>query len=357
MKRSDSPFRYFCCFLLLIGPWATATATPAGAHHRALRDFIPATISPQARAIYEKLLPIVERRRAKTPIPHTYAQFHALYEADIKSSLKQNAPLLKRLHVSTKDLVLNGVGAVQTLPPAYHDDGTVLIHVHGGGFVLGSARSSLNADALMATATGRRIISVNYTVAPRGKWRLVTNQVIDVYKALLHEGYSPRSIGMFGDSAGGNIVPASVLKLRNEGLPMPGALVLQSPLVDFHLDGDTETTLRNADPALDWAETRAMLLAYAPRRDWMNPYVSPIFGNFKKGFPPVLLQVGTKEMLLSDSVRFYQAVKNAGGVAVLDVYEGMPHVFMVYMMGTPEQKAAYAEARRFWAHHLISTRR
>jgi monoterpene epsilon-lactone hydrolase len=242
---------------------------------------------------------------------------------------------------------------VESTPPQYRDDHTVLLHVHGGGFVLGSAKSSLGGDALMALATGKRILSIDYTVAPRGNWRIVTDQVVAVYKAVLAQGYSAKSIGMFGDSAGGNIVPASVLKLRDQGLPMPGALVLLSPCVDLNLNGDTETTLRDADPALDFALNKAFLAAYAAPEDMTNPYASPIYGDFKKGYPPVLIQAGTKELVLSDAVRLYQALKTAGGVAELDVYEGMAHVFQAYMTGTPEQKAAYAESKRWWSSHLV----
>jgi acetyl esterase/lipase len=208
----------------------------------------------------------------------------------------------------------------------------------------------------MAVETGKRIVSVDYTVAPRGRWPLVIDQVIAVYKAVLASGYKPASIGMFGDSAGGNIVPASILKLRDEGLPLPGAVVLMSPCVDLHLNGDTETTLGHADPTLTVDEVIPGLKAYADPADWSNPYVSPVYGDFTKGFPPVLIQVGTKEMLLSDSIRLYQAVKMAGGDAELDIYEGMTHVFQSYMIGTPERKEAFAEIERFWTKHLLSTR-
>ncbi len=185
----------------------------------------------------------------------------------------------------------------------------------------------------------------------------MTDQVIAVYKAVLAEGYKPGSIGMCGDSAGANIVPASILKMRDNGLSMPGAVVLFSPLVDFHANGDTETTLGKADPALNVPDIMPGLKAYADPADWKNPYVSPIYGDFKKAFPPVLLQVGTKEMLLSDSVRLYQALKMGGNEAELDVYEGMTHVFQSYMMNTPEQKQAYAEIVRFWSNHLQPTKR
>ena len=320
-----------------------------------LRDVIPLAISPEAHAIFEKLLPLADQRRLTQKFPSTLAEFDANYAQVLERASAQTEPLLKALGVATTDLHLGGVGVLETKPPNYQDDGTVLIRVHGGGFIQDSARSAAGGDAMMALVTGKRILSVDYTVAPRGKWPLVTDQVVAVYKAVLAERYRPSSVGMFGDSAGGNIVPASILKLRDQGLPMPGAVVLLSPCVDLNLIGDTGTTLRNADPALPNQEAiSAGFMAYADPADWKNPYVSPIYGDFTKGFPPVLLQVGTREILLSDSVRFYRAVKTAGGEAELDVYEGMTHVFQAYMQNTPEQKAAYAEIKRFWSRHLAT---
>lgn len=336
-----------------LGFWHFASADPVTEKPtRDLPYYIPPTISPQARAIYEKLIPLVVKQRATSTPPRTLAEFDARRAEGIERAAAQSAPLLKKLNVSPVDLRLGDVDVVETRPPQYKDDGTVLIHVHGGGFVMDSARSSARGNALMALATGKRIVSVDYTVAPRGKWPLVTDQVIAVYKALLAEGYAARGIGMFGDSAGGNIVAASVLKLRDQGLEMPGALVLLSPATDLAQSGDTNTTLRDADPVIGTENLQPFFATYADRTDWKNPYVSPVYGDFSKGFPPTLLQVGTKELLLSDSVRLYQAIKTAGGDAVLDVYEGMSHVFQSYMMDTPEQKAAYAEAQRFLSRHL-----
>lgn len=320
---------------------------------RDLRDVIPSAISPEAHAIFERLLPAARQRRLTQKYPTTPEEFDSNYAEVLARAEAQTKPLLEALGVATADLKMGGVGVLETKPPGYQDDGTVLIRVHGGGFIQDSARSSAGGDAMMAIVTGKRILSVDYTVAPRGKWALVTDQVMAVYKAVLAERYPPGSIGMFGDSAGGNIVPASILKLRDQGLPMPGAVVLLSPCVDLGLSGDTETTLREADPALpNQAAVNAGFKAYADPADWKNPYVSPIYGDFTKGFPPVLLQVGTREILLSDSVRFYHAVKSAGGKAELDVYEGMTHVFQSYMKDTPEQKAAYAEIKRFWSSYL-----
>jgi acetyl esterase/lipase len=318
-----------------------------------LRSFIPTTISPEARAIYEKLLPIAAAHRAETKIPHSLAEFDARHDSDIARNEPSVLAALKALNIAVSESQLGGVTVVESTPPQYRDDHTILLHVHGGGFVLGSAKSSLGQDALMALATGKRILSIDYMVAPRGNWRIVTDQAVAVYKAVLAQGYSAKSIGMFGDSAGGNIVAASVFKLRDQGLPLPGALVLLSPCVDLNLNGDTETTLRDADPVLDFALNKAFLAAYAAPADMNNPYASPIYGDFKKGYPPVLIQAGTKELVLSDAVRLYQALKTAGGAAELDVYEGMAHVFQAYMTGAPEQHAAYAEAKRWWSSYLV----
>lgn len=319
--------------------------------------YIAPSISPEARALMLKMLPLVQQAQAARPVAKTAADFQARRASLLQGVDAQNAALAQQTGISYTDLRLGEVPVVEVKPPQYRDDGTILIHVHGGGFVQDSAHSALRGNALMALATGKRIYSVDYTVAPEGRWQLVTDQVIAVYKALLAQGHPPRSIGVYGDSAGGDIVAASTLKLRDQGLPIPGAMVLMSPAGDLGMNGDTFVTLADADPVLNRTdELRLALSLYADPADWKNPYVSPVYGDFGKGYPPVLIQAGTKERVLSDSVRLYQAIKTAGGEAELDVYEGMPHVFQSYLTGTPEQKAAYAEIRRFWQNHLVPAR-
>ena len=345
------------CIVALVAGLATGAAAQTQPPATDLRTFVPESVSPQARAILEKYGPMAAHAMASMPSLKTDAEMEAFHDKMLGPAEAQSDAAVKALGATSITSTLGGVGVVETTPPNYVDDGTVLVRVHGGGWILGSARASAGSDALMAKVTGKRIVSVDYTVAPRGKWPLVTDQVIAVYKAVLAKGYKPESVGIYGDSAGANIVPGSVLKMRDQGIPMPGAMLLLSPCVDLHLNGDTETTLRDADPVLAIGPVREAVLAYANPADWSNPYASPIYGDFAKGFPPVLIQVGTKEMLLSDSVRFYQAIKMAGGEAELDVYEGMPHVFSGYMQGTPEQKEAFAEIVRFWKAHLVAAKR
>lgn len=316
--------------------------------------YIAPSISPEARALLEKMLPVVLKAQTARPVAHSAADFQARRAELLAGVEAQNAAVVKQFGIGVAELRLNEVPVVEVRPPQYQDDGTVLIHVHGGGFVQDSARSALRGNALMAAATGRRIYSVDYTVAPEGRWPLVTDQVVAVYKALLAQGHPARSIGVYGDSAGGDIVAASTLKLRDQGLPVPGAMVLMSPASDLCMNGDTFVTLADADPVLNrTGELRLALSLYVDPADCRNPYASPVYGDYGKPYPPVLIQAGTKERVLSDSVRLYQAIRTAGGEAELDLYEGMPHVFQSYLTNTPEQKAAYAEIRRFWQAHLV----
>jgi monoterpene epsilon-lactone hydrolase len=177
--------------------------------------------------------------------------------------------------------------------------------------------------------------------------------VVSVIQALKDQGYSLDDIAMYGDSAGGGLVAGSVLKMRDEGIGMPAALVLWSPWTDVTGIGDTYFTLRNADPFLDVELDRNSADAYANPSDQKNPYVSPVYGNFSNGFPPTLIQGGTKEMLLSDFVRLYQALDQAGIPVKLDIYEGMPHEFQIFFFhNTTESNIAISKTSDFLKEYL-----
>jgi acetyl esterase/lipase len=315
-----------------------------------LRLYIPSTISPQAAAVYASYRAYI--LAAQPAPPQTLADFDALYQKAEQRLLPRSEAMVKQLQAAVTERIIGGVTVYEVHPKDYKDDGTVLIDVHGGGFVTGSARSNLGGVAQMAAATGKRVLTVEYTVAPRGRWQLVTDQVATVYKGLLDEGIKARHIGMVGGSAGGDIVAATTLKIRDRGWPMPAALLLISPATDFTEGGDTRTTLMEADPALHADQVRPGLDAYADPADQKNPYVSPVYGDFSKGYPPTLIQGGTKEWLLSDMVRLNRAIKGAGGNCDLEIYEGMPHGFPGLMADAPEGKEAKAEQLAFWKRYL-----
>jgi acetyl esterase/lipase len=143
------------------------------------------------------------------------------------------------------------------------------------------------------------------------------------------------------------------LKLRDLGLGMPAAVVLWSPCTDFADTADTRVTLRAAEPTYLYdRHLRPAMLAYADAGDWRNPYVSPVLADFRKGFPPALIQAGTREIFLSDAVRLYQALDAAGVEVKLDVYEGMTHVFQRMLAEAPEGALALTKMKTFLERHL-----
>jgi acetyl esterase/lipase len=327
---------------------------PAAAPAEPLRAYVPTTVSPEAAVILNAARPGLLKHRPKGPT--SGAGFAALNWAFEHMVASREPGIIKRFGITVADKTMGGVHVVEVLPPAYRNDGTVLIYVHGGGFIGGSAHSSLISSGMMARATGRRVISVDYTLAPKGQWRLVTDQLTAVYKAVLATGVPPSRIGMYGESAGGNIIAGTAFKIRDEGLPAPAGLVLISPASDLTGAGDTRVTLKEADPILYAPSVQPAIDLYAPLADQRNPYVSPVYGDFAKGYPPTLIIGGTKEILLSDMVRLHRAIRAAGSDSRLELYEGMPHAFPPTMANTPEGRSAIAEQVAFWNQHLAAAK-
>jgi epsilon-lactone hydrolase len=314
--------------------------------------FIPSTISKKSQEILKSL-----RSREPTfvaPGPDDAKGWQKLNQ-QIIPLLQKTQPAVDSYHPNITVTELGDVNVLDIKPRDWKDNGKVLVYLHGGGYTLLSANSTLGTAATVANSTGLRVISVDYSLAPSSKWNQTIDEVISVIQALKEEGYALNDIAMIGDSAGGGLVAGSVLKMRDEGLWIPAALVLWSPWVDLTGRGDTFFTLKNADP-LPLLTPRLLLAyaaAYASPSDQKNPYVSPVYGNFSGGFPPTLIQGGTKEILLSDFVRLYQALDQAGIPVKLDIYEGMPHVFQTYFFNnTTESDMAISKTNHFLRKYL-----
>ncbi|CAD7703815.1 unnamed protein product, partial [Ostreobium quekettii] len=175
----------------------------------------------------------------------------------------------------------------------------------------------------------------------------VTDEVVAVVAALQEEGHLLEDMALYGNAAGGGLVAGSVLKMRDQGMGMPAAVVMWGPWTDLTNVGDTWVTLLNQDPVLGNASYDAFSNAYADPMDQKHPYVSPVYGDYTQGFPPTLIQVGTKDRILSDSVRQYQAMDTAGVDVKLDVYEGMWHVFQSSHWNIPEALMARLKMAKF----------
>lgn len=333
-------------------PVSAVKPDPAAAAD-ALRFSVPKAISPEAKAI---LTPAMAGAKALAPTKRAMAlDFPKLRAASEAGAEGRMAALATKLGLTYSADTIAGVPVLRVMPKNTAADGRMLVYVHGGGWIGGSVKSTFASPANFAAATGLPVISIEYTLAPEGDFRRITGEVAAVYRALLKQGHKPGQIGMFGDSAGGNIVPGTTLRLRDESTPLPAALVLLSPCVDLGDDGDTRTTLAYVDPVLDQQDwLHAVMLAYrGPNEaDLKNPWASPVYGDYTKPFPATLIQGGTREYLMSDFIREYQAIRMGGGEAVLDLYEGMPHVFQSYLATTPEGKQAYKTASAFFLSHL-----
>jgi epsilon-lactone hydrolase len=314
---------------------------------------VPNTVSVEARRYLESLADPASR--PAFPAADDIAGWKRVWEANEVAHQPKVEATLKRLDPLVVERKLGGVPVLDIKPKGWKDNGKVLVHAHGGNYTLHSARSRLPGSALAAHATGNRVISVDYTVAPVGKWEHVTDQILAVIEGLQQEQFKLKDIAVYGESAGGALVAGSVLKMRDKGLGMPAAVVLWSPWADITNSGDSAITLKSFDPLHVYdRQLKPSADAYADPKQQKHPYVSPVYGDYTKGFPPTLIQGGTREIFLSHCVRQYRAIDAAGGTAVLDLYDGMPHVFQVRpeMADAPETRAAMKKMADFLKRHL-----
>jgi acetyl esterase/lipase len=262
---------------------------------------------------------------------------------------------LKRYQPTVKERKLGGVPVLDVTPKGWKDNGKVLVHAHGGAYTMFSAHSRLQSSVVAADATRLRGHSNDYTPAPVAQWEKITDEVLAVFAALQKEGYKPKDIAAYGESAGGALIAGSVLKMRDKGLGMPAAVVLWSPWADITNAGDSAITIRPFDPYYVYEKhLKSSADAYADPKDQKHPYVSPVYGDYAKGFPPALIQGGTREIFLSHFVRIYRAIDGAGGTAVLDLYDGMPHNFQfrLELAEAAEAKASLKKMAAFLKKNL-----
>ena len=324
---------------------------PAAAQDANLRRFVPKTVSQGWQDVYKKLPDPTQM--ASLPGPDDFEAWGKVH-SEIEEAQEANVQRIIQyysLNVESRDF--GGVPVLEVTPKGWKDKGKVLVYIHGGAYTMFSARTSLGSSGPVAARTGLRVIAIDYTNPPRAKWQEVTDQIVTVIKELLKQGYAMKDIAIYGDSAGGGLAAGSTLKLRDAGLGTPAALVLWSPWADITETGDTYQTLKDAEPNFLYESVLGPSAdAYADQKDQKHPYVSPVYGDFTKGFPPTLIQGGTREIFLSNFVRLYQALDSSGQTVKLDLYEGMPHVFQVKLPESPESVTALKKTNTFLVKYL-----
>ena len=224
----------------------------------------------------------------------------------------------------------------------------VILQLHGGGY-MGAVRNAsyVFAGLYNEVSHGCNVLTPDYRVAPEHPYPAALEDAVASYQWLLDKGYYGEQIIVAGDSAGGGLAMALCMYLKDHHMPMPGGVVAMSPWTDLTASGESYETNYERDPL--FGNTKDSLIYvndYAGDHDKMDCYISPLFGDFR-GFPPMLIQVGSLEMLLSDSVSVAAKAREQGIRVRLSIYEGMFHVFQMAYLNIPESKKAWAEVGKF----------
>lgn len=230
--------------------------------------------------------------------------------------------------VTTDDIVLNGVPARWVSASDANPDKVVLM-LHGGGFVAGSPTSHQRLAADVSSFSGARTLLVDYRLAPEDPYPAGLDDCVAAYTGLLESGIKPGQIVMMGDSAGGGLVVSAALRLKEDGLDQPAALVALSPWVNLACDGETMDTKAKDDPTTKRDDLLNMAGTYLNGLDAKDPLVSPIYGDLR-GLPPLMIQVGMREVLLDDSRKLAVRARADEVPVILEQWPGMFHVWHIW---------------------------
>jgi acetyl esterase/lipase len=272
---------------------------------------------------------------------------------DLGGDIATQRPLLDQMltsqplpaDVRTTPGALGGIPVIFSEIADVEPRGTIL-HIHGGGFALGSAEGSVGLASDLARRTGMRAISVDYRLAPEHPYPAALEDITAAYRSLVEQAGSADHIVVSGESAGGNLAIEFLIAGKAEGLTMPAATLLLSPMTDLTVTGSSYASKAHADPGISAQAIRTRSADYLGGTDPADPLVSPIFADLS-GLPPLLIQAGSHEVLLDDATRL--AVKAAADdvAVILDITPGVPHVFQAFAAILEEGDAALNRAARF----------
>ena len=312
---------------------------------------------PAPAGLSSEMLEVVKRRQIPPTLPAPKST-----EAWLKFIAKFNVPgaelgraAAKKFGVTYEVKEIAGVRTYWVTPKKVNDrcKDRVFVHTHGGAWAFGGGDSALREAVWVSWGLGVNVISIDYRKPPLHPYPAAIDDAVGVWTEVI-KSYDPSSIAWFGTSAGGNLTLGTTLKLKELGLPLPGALFAGTPATDLENISDTWYTLEGLDPLGGRVGmVGAAFDLYVGDADASIPFLSPVNGDLK-GFPPTILISGTRDMLLSDTVRMHRALRKAGVVADLHVYDGQVHGdYMQNLLGpVPENADAQREIFEFFDRHL-----
>jgi monoterpene epsilon-lactone hydrolase len=260
-----------------------------------------------------------------------------------------NQATLDKFGLTSESISVNGVAAYLITPKdiAPENRNRLLVHVHGGCYVMGGG--GVAEGALMAGFGKFKVLSIDYRRPPFAFYPAALDDVVNAWKGAIRMA-DPKNMALFGLSAGGALTLSAIHRFKREGVPLPAAIAPGTPMSDLTRKGDTLYTNHMVDNVLvGIGRCDAMAEYYARGAALTDPMLSPIFGDFT-GFPPAILMSGTRDLLLSSTVRTHRKLRQAGVVAELHVFEGHSHA--QYNSDTPDGREAYEEIARFFDRHL-----
>jgi len=223
-------------------------------------------------------------------------------------------------------------------------------------YVLGDAYLAAGLASQVVRRTRAKVFSVDYRLAPEHPYPAAVDDALAAYEALLHNGTAPADIVFVGDSAGGGLAIATLVNARDHGLPLPAAAFVMSPYADLTLAGATMETKRKVDALMSRENLQSRVTDYTAGQDAASGLISPIFADLS-GLPPLIIQVGTHEVLLDDAVRLARQAATADVAVTLDITPGVPHVFQTFYPILDEAVAALDRAGQILSAHLAGAQR
>jgi acetyl esterase/lipase len=262
--------------------------------------------------------------------------------------LLSSIPVAEDLRI--EETTLSTVPALRCSAPGAARDGA-LLYLHGGAFVIGSARGYRALAAELGRAAGLPAYAIDYRLAPEHPFPAAVDDAVAAYNALLEAGFAAERIVIAGDSAGGGLSLSTLVRLRDEGVPLPAAAVLISPWADLALEGATLKSKAAADASLTEEGLQAMASLYLGGAEPKHPLASPLYADLS-GLPPLLVQVGSAEILLDDALRIAAKAGGADTHVQLEVWPEAPHVWHAFAFMLPEGRQALAAAGHFVRERL-----